>query len=1040
MGRRIHSWEKDNAKLLGIFVGTAVFLLLFFGILSKERLGTMDNGRYGAVMESAGLVYLESENPDTRYFNHVIERYGYGTLHFWKLLAPNGECSILYPITLIRLLTQPFGVDFSTQYLAILYAFLLAVASYVLVRACGYAVGWAAVFPGGLMVLAASSPNLVGCLNSLYTTGTTIVGLVLMAAMAMRMFTYGRQRLWGSMVLFLAAASFGLNASPLCVAFVPFAVAVTAAGLTLSMHDGKGKPVAIGLTLAALAMIISSSAQYHRENADIRSDASAYNAAFAGFLEASDSPADDLRDFGLDESYLEDVGKSYYLSGDQYRHNPQNTSEATVLFKKINKKTIGSWYWHHPLRLLQTANFQQEKYNVLEFDMALQVGQRNGDANRIWRGWSLSDTLLKLLLPENYSAMAVLLLLAAIGAVWIFLRLRKQGIVFAILAAGAYLCFGAAAYGYILLHLRFMGRDFLSASRVVGVFGLLMSLGGALTVVSDAAQTLSFWFRQMQEQVPERQNLDEWRLMLQPKEHRGIRRLAHGIWGAVRAIAADRRKTVLTVFLIAVGMSAVVQFSSPRAGGVNNGDFWRMMEQLGITWEQETLETPGGTANHWLVEHYDYQWGFDWKALTPLSPKYSLIYPAALVRLISNCTGQNFNTWYLSIIMNVVLLWCLLSMVYDLYGLLGNYTLLFGLLLCGVFLSENYLVWFNSLFGESCMFMGLFMMLACCVHLAVKSPRKCWPTVFLLLFGGRILICAKAQMLVTLPIVLLLIAIFAVYQRPKRVLAVIPYALAVIIGCGVICSDGVRVYQDNAKINEHYTVWQATFYGALMSADDPDAAMEELGIDKRMKPNIGTHAYEDEERYTIGPNSPEADAALYDHVNTFTMVKYYLHHPIQLLGMLDHAAEVSRPLYNGLRTYQGMDYAVDQNRVQRFALWMYWRQAFTCGTFLGYVLLYGAAMCVCIFGVLRKKDADIRWKLLAVIYLGVMLIGAVQYPLSVIGNGYADNHKQMFGFMMCHDFLVLFSLVVGLRYLRHHGSELLAAVRAIPGRLRHRSA
>ena len=48
--------------------------------------------------------------------------------------------------------------------------------------------------------------------------------------------------------------------------------------------------------------------------------------------------------------------------------------------------------------------------------------------------------------------------------------------------------------------------------------------------------------------------------------------------------------------------------------------------------------------------------------------------------------------------------------------------------------------------------------------------------------------------------------------------------------------------------------------------------------------------------------------------------------------------------------------------------------------------------------------------MLAVLYLGVMLIGAVQYPLSVIGNGFADNQKQMFGFTMCHDFLTMCNL------------------------------
>ena len=53
----------------------------------------------------------------------------------------------------------------------------------------------------------------------------------------------------------------------------------------------------------------------------------------------------------------------------------------------------------------------------------------------------------------------------------------------------------------------------------------------------------------------------------------------------------------------------------------------------------------------------------------------------------------------------------------------------------------------------------------------------------------------------------------------------------------------------------------------------------------------------------------------------------------------------------------------------------------------------------------------------------------MQYPLSVIGNGFADNHKQMFGFMLCHDILTLVNLTVGFRFLGRHGPELLAKLR-----------
>lgn len=242
-------------------------------------------------------------------------------------------------------------------------------------------------------------------------------------------------------------------------------------------------------------------------------------------------------------------------------------------------------------------------------------------------------------------------------------------------------------------------------------------------------------------------------------------------------------------------------------------------------------------------------------------------------------------------------------------------------------------------------------------------------------------------------------------------------------GCLLISYEGTVVYQNNAKINEKYTVWQSVFYGALMISDDPIADMEELGIDIRMASDIGKHAYLPDEDYMISPNSEEANEAFYDHVNTFTMLKYYLKRPLKLLEMLDYAAGESRDMYNGFRTYVGEDYADNQNAVQRLGLWLYWRPFFTFGAFWQYALVYGGLLLGGFFGILRNPGMEIKKKLLFLVYAGIMLIGAIQYPLSVVGNGFADNQKQMFGFMLCHDILVLVTLVFLVRYLWEHREE-----------------
>lgn len=50
---------------------------------------------------------------------------------------------------------------------------------------------------------------------------------------------------------------------------------------------------------------------------------------------------------------------------------------------------------------------------------------------------------------------------------------------------------------------------------------------------------------------------------------------------------------------------------------------------------------------------------------------------------------------------------------------------------------------------------------------------------------------------------------------------------------------------------------------------------------------------------------------------------------------------------------------------------------------------------------------------MAWILLFIMGVGVMQYPMTVLGNGFADNQKQLFGFSLCQDcILAIVSLTV----------------------------
>lgn len=1014
----------NSAKMLGLVFALAALAILLSGLFAPNRLGTMDTGKFLPVMEAAGLTYTQEDQqePATWTYDRVIETYSYKSFSYAKLFSPNGNSSILYPITLIRLFTQPFGLDFSTVYLYIVYSVLAAYGIYMVIRGCAYLAGKWAIIPGIALLILMGNRNLTAYFGSLYTVGTVVIGLLWFTGESLRMLAYGKNGGAMGLCRYLAAAIFFLNASDITCVFIPLVL-----GATILILLSQRKSGARGTSAAVAAMFVilvasSSSLAYHGSSLDVQSDASAYHAAFQGFLETSKEPQKVLEAFGLDESYAEDIGKSYYLDAGAYTHNPRDAQEAELLFHKLNHASIAKWYLAHPFSLLRTVNVQSTGFQSFESQRALAVGMRNSEDGKISRSWSPADTLIQIILPENYEGLNLFLLIwtamsAILGYFWFKGKSWKS------LAYSAVLwLWGASVYSYVPMHFVSMGRDSLELARLCAVFALILGGSLALMAALKGAEVLSVWFQRTQNESSVPDNSQEWRLTedRRLRTHLPIAGVRHGLANFCGWSVSSGRNAAFVVLCVALLMSAVIQFASPRAGCVNNGDFGRMMDQLDIIWEGDIFYNTQAQLGRRVIETYAYRDCFDWTTLTSINPKYSLVYPAAIIRGVCNLLNQPFNTWYLSILMNLVLVLCIVSITRDLYGVLGKSSLLLGLGLCVVFLCESYVVWFNSLFGESCIFLGLFLVVACCVHLSVLEAGKGWLCVFFLMFSGRFLVCAKAQMLVTLPFVLLLVIVFALYHRPLALKGLIPYILAVMLGCILLCHDAVQVYQDNSEISDRQTVWQSVFYGALMVSDDPQADMEDLEIDVRMMPDIGKDAYQPDEDYVISPNSQEADAALYDHVNTFTMVKYYLKRPGQFIKMLNHAAQESQGLYNGFRAYVGQDYTKEHDPVQRLGLWLYWRHVFTFGSFWAYVAVYGALLFGGIWVIIRNPQMEIRKKLLFMLYAAVMLIGSIQYPLSVVGNGFADNQKQMFGFTLCHDLLVVVTIIFAIAFLREN--------------------
>ena len=481
----------------------------------------------------------------------------------------------------------------------------------------------------------------------------------------------------------------------------------------------------------------------------------------------------------------------------------------------------------------------------------------------------------------------------------------------------------------------------------------------------------------------------------------------------------SRRIFVTTfTFLLALFMLLSVYLKNEHPGCVNNGDFGRMMQQLGITWTGDMYYDTDSQMSHRVIEEYEWNKPFDWKKLTPREPTYTLYFFVTLIRLVTEPFGHPLNTWYLALLMGGLSALCITLMTYDLYPILKKYTIAAGTILCTMFMGEVYLTWYNSLFGESCILIGIIMSLTCAFHICMmkkRSPVK--KTFWYLALGVSLYIAmgAKAQMLTSVPFAIMLLFAIAWYRKPYRYdFAVLMGIVAVIISAFII-SGTIGIFRSDRtsdSVSEKHTLWQAYFYGIFMISDDPVKDMKNLGIDTKMAADIGKYVnFSDDSQYVYAPLSKEAQIAFYDHVSTFTILQWYISHPDKLYYMLDHAAKSSQELYTGFRIYKGQDYSnTEHDAVDGFGLWQYWRSCLIPNAFWEYIIIYLILFSVAVRMIVKKSCSDVA-HLMAWILLFIMGVGVMQYPMTVLGNGFADNQKQLFGFSLCQDCILAICLL-----------------------------
>ncbi len=454
-------------------------------------------------------------------------------------------------------------------------------------------------------------------------------------------------------------------------------------------------------------------------------------------------------------------------------------------------------------------------------------------------------------------------------------------------------------------------------------------------------------------------------------------------------------------------------------GAADNGDYWRYAGVIGVS----GTESFSGDAYPYTYKFYDpWLWlPFSADQLSPLKPQLSNAYPVAVVRLLTNVLGDTavnpYQLWYLSLVCIPLILFA----AYHLFrfGLLAMGKGGIAFLVAGILMLSGsaHLGYLHSFYGEAMMYVWLLMALgtACGAIVAKKGSLSGRIFCAAAVISAHMMLTSKGQSVVAYPVwaaVLLPLAWHHFMGAPaadtararkprKRLNALLMLLLTAAVALsGVSC---VKLYLWNSDVVSTYNVYNSLINGLLPIVDDPQETLAELDLDPVFAKDIGRSAFEPDLQVPLG--SPKLQEMLFDKLTVMDVLKYYLTHPKYLFRVLQITAEHATAYDSKLILEHYADAANGEGLYRgamKFAFWQAVRPFVTPGSFVYYVVFYGALFAVCGVSLLRNRKKP-RKRLTVLLLLGLMVTGLLQFPLPVIGNGLADASKQLYLFMLSYD-------------------------------------
>lgn len=1062
-------WLKEyfsyNQNIIAWVSVILVAIALFFVLFASPRVGVADFGEYDLTLHRMGLARTEADEADAenRYFYKVNEEYEITGVEASRLFGTIPTESMVYPVTLISSVCKLLHMNFNTVYLAVFYCVMVLISIYILAKSL-YAIlkSRALIVPVLLCICVLSSDNIVP-FNSLYSDGMVLSSFLLFLAMSVRgLVSESTKGARNTIPMFITAYLFlTSNVS------MPYMIGIVLVFAIYVCCKNKTEKSKIRfhwfVSIAGCLLLLTGCGRFITQNETLNVPMNLYSATFNGAFVAANDKTEALEFFGLPGELQADIGKSYYLAEEDYVVAPYTEEAETVLYSKLSYAKLLGYYISHPDVFVRVLNQNLAASGRMNLERYLYInadGTSNPDVEVERMGYYAF--LRKLFVPTSGVIFLIVVVLAflAVAGLWVYKKRRKQDCsiciyLWMILAAGIGRLF-ITTFVYGTFENRFQLYSYIA---LFDVFFVAMLCAGIQAIYS-----LCVFLNEKEEAAQDEEIEPSYAIsstgpvIVAKKTSKRISKWCNEhVW-------TKQKWAVLTVSILAAAIMFYVLFLPDRIGAYNNGDFGRMMDAMGLYYNEYDLLHQDEQYVTKITEDYVWLDNFDWTSVTSFNPTMSQVFLAVLIKLTAGAMGMNYSTVYATVIYWILMGLAFAAIVYGLYRALGKKSVLLSCMLIVVCFGSYNLGWFNSLFSEATEMAGFLLVLGMSLLLIVKKRGTVrWYEWFLFLASIRIFIGSKSQVTPEIMVLGIWAIVLAVYHRPKPITsdeaeqaieetaveaveavdmeetavepaqekeivkksvparkATIKWVLQIVCVVAMVAltaRSAIIIYQKDSAISSQDTTFSSIFSGVLMVADDPIVALNELGLDERLVQDVGKNPYLGDGAYYCQPRTEMAEEMIYSKVNTFDVLGWYLKHPDKLLYMLDHAAiESANPmpdyfLYVGEKTTQ------EHRTVSKFNMWSALRGSLTPNRFWQYFVLYGGIILFCVIKIVRKKSSGVE-KLLSGFMIVIVFAGALQFPLSVIGNGFIDNTKQLFMFRFIHDIIfsvVAFTLIIKLR-------------------------